>query len=101
MFNGSFTPKWGSDQVSADERAILSSLINWKLGQQASKIDRYVLDTFQSFCQNKQHIVFNYYSLGANDKYLRNQIFYEMERCDDFQAVKEEKTNIFRKELFQ
>eukprot|EP01083_Nonionella_stella_P135785 413039_1 len=101
MFNGGCATKYGSDKVSSDEILILSSLIKWKMGQKeaAGKIDRYVLDTFQSFCQNKQLIVLDYGDLcGSNDESLRDLIFYGM---NETERAKEEKTNIFRKDLFQ
>eukprot|EP01083_Nonionella_stella_P248199 859586_1 len=98
MFNGSCA--W---DVSSDEKLIIVSLINWILGKkEADKIDRYVRDTFQSFSQNKAHIVFNYYMLcGWNDKELLDLIFYGMKMGADFKPAKEEKTNIFRKQVFQ
>eukprot|EP01083_Nonionella_stella_P279412 950523_1 len=65
MFNGNSADKEGTwndkRDVSSDEKLIIVSLINWILGKkEADKIDRYVRDTFQSFSQNKAHIVFNY-----------------------------------------
>eukprot|EP01083_Nonionella_stella_P135783 413033_1 len=98
MFNG--VAAW---DVSSDEKLIIVSLINWILGKkEADKIDRYVRDTFQSFSQNKAHIVFNYYVLcGWNDKELLDLIFYGMKMGADFKPAKEEKTNIFRKQVFQ
>eukprot|EP01083_Nonionella_stella_P173475 598520_1 len=104
MFNGDYAKKEGhrsGEGVSSDERLILSSLIKWKMGQKeaAGKIDRYVLDTFQSFCQNKQLIVLDYDKLCRwNDESLRDLIFYGM---NETERAKEEKTNIFRKDLFQ
>eukprot|EP01083_Nonionella_stella_P306335 1072551_1 len=89
--------------MSSDEKLIVATLINWILGkEEADKIDRYVRDTFMSFSQNKAHIVFNYKMLCTqNDKDLLDEIFYGMKCGDDFKPAKEEKTNIFRKELFQ
>eukprot|EP01083_Nonionella_stella_P040821 110658_1 len=103
MFNGSCAAG-GITGISSDEKVIISSLVNWILGGKdlADKLDRYVLDTFQSFCQNKAHIVFNYYWLYRdNDEDLLNMIFYGMKTCAGFKPAKEEKTNIFRNELFQ
>eukprot|EP01083_Nonionella_stella_P289492 985092_1 len=108
MFNGSFAHK---SFISSNEKEIIISLINWILRNESlvDKMDQYVLDTFQSFCQHKAHIVLNCSDLGAfNDEELLDMIFvYGMKRSDvnlddNFKPVlKEGKANIFGKALFQ
>eukprot|EP01083_Nonionella_stella_P156808 508206_1 len=89
MFNGDC-----AEDVSSAEKVKLIDLINWILGKKevADKIDRYVRDTFQSFSQNKAHIVFNYYMLFArNDQELLDLIFYGMKSGADFKPAKKKK----------
>eukprot|EP01083_Nonionella_stella_P281162 956667_1 len=95
MFNGSYVSK---KDLSRHDRLVLSSLIKWKLGEKDidGKIDQYMLNTFNAFCQHKRHIVLHYFDLyNKNDAVLVNTIFYRMEK-----GLVAENNNIFRKELF-
>eukprot|EP01083_Nonionella_stella_P229972 813381_1 len=98
MFNG-----YLAHNVSSDEKVIIRSLLEWMSKKQNNvKIDQYILDTFQYFCLNKTKIVVNPFALSAyGDSEVLDRVFYALNSGDDFLPIKEDKTNLFRKDVFE
>eukprot|EP01084_Bolivina_argentea_P095520 171717_1 len=99
MFNGGFA---NNGIVTKTQRVIIKILLKWAKTRSKVQIDEYVLETFQSFCQQKTYIVLNLpFLCSYSDPQLTKMIYHGTQMGAHFKPQKEDKTNIFKKDLFR